>query len=521
MDIDSSPSPSPRVGVAGAAAGPTVLMSAPPPSSNSNSNKIKIHPLAIIGISDHHTRVICGGSALPPTSPVVGLLFGYYSNATSTSTSSFPTQKTSVTIVDAEEMEYPNTNVATSTTSSLAHDVDESNRRIRAAIFQKIELHQKVFPQHQVVGWYRVAGGGSSAVLRQPSRENEIHDSMNVDGGGQQRQQPTEEDLIMTQMEMTRYCCKSGNGDGRGGGGGDAFSHSPLFVLMDASKANEDCGVKKSTTTKGGENGETTTTTTYTTALEELESGDELPLTVYETFTAAAAAASVDSVANNTVVFVDAEFELETYEPERIAVERVFRTQPPSHMASSTLTSTASSTMAAVGGGGETPSGINRKTGKKSKKDTGIHDQSRQQQLSSSMNKPAFTRGPTELDNQLTSLQSSIRAMNLRVSVLLEYLQKLERREIPVEDTLLRSIDGLVRQLPLVIATLEERAANASSSALDGRSPLCELENEYSNAMLLSYLACTAKTARAVHVFSEKFRIVCESGKSDPRRPLY
>ena len=111
--------------------------------------------------------------------------------------------------------------------------------------------------------------------------------------------------------------------------------------------------------------------------------------------------------------------------------------------------------------------------------------------------------------------------MNLRVSVLLEYLQKVERHEIPVEDTLLRSIDGLVRQLPLVIATLEERAANASSSAVDGRSPLCELENEYSNAMLLSYLACTAKTAKAVHVFCEKFRIVCESGKSDPRRPLY
>lgn len=447
---------------------------------------------------------------MPPTSPVVGLLFGYHSNASSTSTSSFPTQKTSVTIVDAEEMEYPNTN----SSSSIDDDVDESNRRIRAAIFQKIELHQKVFPQHQVVGWYRVAGG---AVLWQPSRENEINDRMNVDGGGQQRQQPTEEDLIMTQMEMTRYCC---NSDGGGGGGaGGAFSNSPLFVLMDASKANEDFGVIKSTTTTGGENGETTKTTTFTTALEELESGDELPLTVYETFTTAAAVA--DSVAGNTVVFVNAEFELETYEPERIAVERVFKTQPPSHMASSTLTTTSSSTMAAVGVGGETPSGINRKTGKKSKKDTGIHDQSRQQQLSSSISKTAFTRGPTELDTQLTSLQSSIRAMNLRVSVLLEYLQKLERREIPVEDSLLRSIDGLVRQLPLVIATLEERAANASSSALDGQSPLCELEIEYSNAMLLSYLACTAKTARAVHVFCEKFRIVCESGKSDPRRPLY
>ena len=44
------------------------------------TRSIKIHPLAIIGISDHHTRVVSGGSALPPEAPVVGLLFGYYSN---------------------------------------------------------------------------------------------------------------------------------------------------------------------------------------------------------------------------------------------------------------------------------------------------------------------------------------------------------------------------------------------------------------------------------------------------------
>ena len=44
------------------------------------TRSIKIHPLGIIGISDHHTRVVTGGSALPPNAPVVGLLFGYYSN---------------------------------------------------------------------------------------------------------------------------------------------------------------------------------------------------------------------------------------------------------------------------------------------------------------------------------------------------------------------------------------------------------------------------------------------------------
>ena len=112
--------------------------------------------------------------------------------------------------------------------------------------------------------------------------------------------------------------------------------------------------------------------------------------------------------------------------------------------------------------------------------------------------------------------------MNLRVSVLLEYLQKVERREVPSDDTLLRSIDGIVQQLPLVLAALEKGAtATTSSSDGSGRTPLRELEKEYSNAMLLSYLACTAKTAKAVHVYCEKFRVACESGKSDPRRPLY
>ena len=46
-----------------------------------SSRSIKMHPLAIIGISDHHTRVVTGGSALRTSAPVVGLLFGYYHSA--------------------------------------------------------------------------------------------------------------------------------------------------------------------------------------------------------------------------------------------------------------------------------------------------------------------------------------------------------------------------------------------------------------------------------------------------------
>lgn len=472
----------------------------------------------------------------------MGLLFGYYSTKKG---------KASTIIVDAEEMEYPKLslvigggsgvdkqsaggtfagNINNNNNNNNDNNDEESNQRIRAAILQKIELHQKVFPQHRVVGWYRVVNSATAA------KHDHEHDIMNVEGELQQQQQqgvgsrtmilhnqqPTEEDLIMTQTEMTRYC---GNGM-INDDGASADINSPLFVLMDASMAHEDRSVKNST-----ENSDSTIT-----ALEELESGDELPLTVYKTLattttTSPTTAAPSSSGAESTVVFVNTEFELETFEPERIAVERVFKTQPPLSVASSTSTSNSSTCLSSAAvemaeGRGDTAaaaaSAINRKTGKKSKKEMDMQKQQphphQQQQQSSS--KPAFTRGTTELDTQLVTLQSSIRAMNLRVSVLLEYLQKVERHEIPPEDTLLRSIDGLVRQLPFVLAALEERAATSSTVA-DGRSPLGDLEKEYSNAMLLSYLACTAKTAKAVHMFCEKFRIACESGKSDPRRSLY
>lgn len=120
--------------------------------------------------------------------------------------------------------------------------------------------------------------------------------------------------------------------------------------------------------------------------------------------------------------------------------------------------------------------------------------------------------------------------MNLRVSVLCEYLARVEGgEEAEADGALLRSIDGLVQQLLLVLASLEGggRGSSSSSSSDDadsphGRTPLREIENEYDDAMLLAYLAAVAKTARAVHVYSEKFRNACESWKGDPhRRSLY
>jgi len=275
----------------------------------------------------------------------------------------------------------------------------------------------------------------------------------------------------------------------------------------------------------------------------EMEMDEELPLTVYETMS------SPSSTGGGGVAFVNADFELETYEPERIAVERVFRTRPPKetsasapaaaavaagrHEAATTGIGGDGAAAAAAGGGGP------RKAGKKSKKDAeeqGRRGVGRQQPSAGSSSSsssasgvgPRFARGPTDLDERLESLGSSVRAMNLRVSVLCEYLARVEGGEAEADGALLRSIDGLVRQLPLVLASLEGGGRGSSSSSSDdadsppGRTPLREIENEYDDAMLLAYLAAVAKTARAVHVYSEKFRNACESWKGDPhRRPLY
>lgn len=73
-------------------------------------------------MSDQYTRITTGGSPLPKTSPVVGLLFGLETDTT-------------LEIIDA----------------------DEISTALSDATRQQIELHQAVFPQHSVVGWYRVS----------------------------------------------------------------------------------------------------------------------------------------------------------------------------------------------------------------------------------------------------------------------------------------------------------------------------------------------------------------------------
>ena len=74
-------------------------------------------------MSDQYTRITTGGSPLPKNSPVVGLLFGN------------TTDKNVLQVLDAGE---------------ISTDLSDQAK-------QQVGLHQAVFPQHNVVGWYRVS----------------------------------------------------------------------------------------------------------------------------------------------------------------------------------------------------------------------------------------------------------------------------------------------------------------------------------------------------------------------------
>jgi len=86
--------------------------------------------LAMVHMSDHYTRITTGGSPLPRDSPVVGLLFG----TSQQEQQQDQDEGLSWKILDADDI-----------------PPDGSD-----GMNQQISLHQAVFPQNQVVGWYRV-----------------------------------------------------------------------------------------------------------------------------------------------------------------------------------------------------------------------------------------------------------------------------------------------------------------------------------------------------------------------------
>jgi len=110
---------------AAAAAAPEYTAAARP---GDEGRKVKLHPLAIVSISDHHTRVQMGGAVAPKDSKIVGALFGRQNGL-------------EVHIYDCLELIYaPETG-------------------LDSAFLEKTkELYLANFPEYDLLGWYTVGG---------------------------------------------------------------------------------------------------------------------------------------------------------------------------------------------------------------------------------------------------------------------------------------------------------------------------------------------------------------------------
>jgi len=197
-------------------------------------HSIIVTQLAIVSMSDQYTRITTGGSPLPKTEPVVGLLFGRYVSETN-----------NLSVTDAEDVPINRSEKATT----------------------QVRLHQAVFPQHSVVGWYRVT---------------KVDDA------------PTPEDLLLSEQLKKHYQQEP---DGTSTGTTTTIYPPFLFTLLQVKDE-----------TKGNQHNK-----------KDEDEDDELPLQIFK----------VDSTQRVLVGF-DNDWKLDTATAERIAVERVMKEQPPS-----------------------------------------------------------------------------------------------------------------------------------------------------------------------------------------------
>jgi len=426
MDVDDSPAPG-----AGNDGNATQAN-----SKQMQEKIIKMHPLALIGISDHSTRVITGGTAQPTNSVIMGLLFGVQNHLT-------------ISIIDAEEVEYNHN---------------------KQHVDTKIQLHQKVFPTHEVVGWYRV-----------------FRSDMN--GKEEEMGLPTPEDMMINNGWMKEY------------------NESPLFVLMSSGEKEEaellaaEAAEKEDKQKAQKPSADFDMDVDDREARDKMDRDEQLPLSIYETLVIAEQ--KEQQPVRSGAIFVNLEFELETFEPERIAVEQVFKTQPTTN---STVVPITKATVSSSSAGANDPPkmGPPRPPSLSEDKSSAKKEEDEEDAL----HPPPLSASSLHIQ----SLQSSIEAMNARIAVLLEFLRKTQSGKIPPDHALLRQVGSLVRQLPFVVGR-GDFAVTGSRQMRDSRIAQ-EFEDGYDDMLLLSFLASVAKTTKAVLNYSDKFRIANDSHKN-------
>lgn len=192
--------------------------------------------------------MVRGGSKLKHDAPVLGLLFGL-------------TQGSNISVIDSEEIVHS----FGCGGSFGGGNVSERQQHIES-IRIKIRLHQEVYPNHEMIGWYRVG--------------NEV----------------TPEDILFSQSLMSIY------------------TKSLFFIFMKA-----DARAVEARQICGGQNNQ--------------NGGKALPISVYETVVAAeesdwnCAATKSESSKSQSHKFLEVNFKLSTFEPEKISIENVFKAQ--------------------------------------------------------------------------------------------------------------------------------------------------------------------------------------------------
>jgi hypothetical protein len=315
-----------------------------------------------------------------------------------------------ISIIDSEEVE------------PIHNTTLESEQAIR--IRTKIELHQKVFPQHRVVGWYRV--------VDEQSADYQSDEDYAL---------PSQEDL-KTQSGWMKE-----------------FNSNPIFLLMNASN-RKDRNTESILQSQGDDDHAKN-------AMARLDREEELPLSIYESIT----------TENEGTVFLNLELEIETFEPERIAVERVLKSHKPDFQY------------------------INRQ-GKGKSIETGDMKESGESDVEMSTVEVEQTSDhcpSTAAEIYLQSAITSIDAMNTRTTILLDFLEKTHSKQIPINHDLLRQVNSLVKQMPFVMAyNTDNNSSNNDNIKGD------DFDQNYDTLLVMSYLATITKTTNAVLQYSKK-----------------
>lgn len=100
-------------------------------STSVPSKQVLLHPLCLASICDHYTRIVVGGTKLPPDSPVLGIILGKQ---------------------DADTITFFDVSEAIFDVSNISGDVEFKF----ADINRIVSLRTAVYTTYEVVGWYAV-----------------------------------------------------------------------------------------------------------------------------------------------------------------------------------------------------------------------------------------------------------------------------------------------------------------------------------------------------------------------------